>query len=328
AAAAAQPFDQGAPFNNAGYTWVATFTAETPGFYQLGLNLQASLDNNRDGFRLVRNNVQIPYFAGAREKAVVDVTFANEYSKTGNTTMCTVMLPAASKNWQTLEFISSGVFSREPVLEIRKPGRLGWQTFKKAPWISRAESQSILELPLTSLPEGETELRLVVAHGDNRPIEISAVQATYYTHSLFFHAVEAGEYQLYGGNSKAKAPVYDLALIRDHMLKTEPKRIRLGEASTFTGAVDIQRQFNEAFSETGWGLYAVLGLVTLLLITIIVKLFPEDLSAAQAAATAEKSSSEQPSPASADTTEKPDSATDKTGSDKPEKSGSDNKLDE
>lgn len=333
AATAAQPFDQGAPFNSTGYTWVATFSAETPGFYQLGLNLQAALDNNRDGMRLVKNSVQIPYFAGAREKAAVAVTYANEYDKTKNITLSSVTLPAASKNWQTIQFISSGVFSREPVLETRKPGRLGWQTFKKASWTSRTESQSTLELSIASLPEGETELRLAVAHGDNRPIEISSVQATYYTHSLFFHAVEAGEYQLYGGNSKARAPVYDLALIRDHMLKTEPKVIKLGDAAGFSGPLDIQRQFNEAFSETGWGLYAVLGVVTLLLIIIIVKLFPEEEKSVQAAADSAAGTNSEPvaptGPASPEATEQPTSpATEspaKPAPDKPQNGGSDNK---
>ena len=317
--ASAKAVDQGAPFNNTGYNWVAAFTAASPGFYQLDLNLQAALDDNRAGLRLVRNGGQIPYFAGNREKASVAVSLVNEYNRTSNTTICTIKLPAASKGWQALQFTSSGVFSRETVLEISKPGRLGWQTFKKAKWTSITESQSTLEVSLDRLPEGETELRLVVAHGDNRPIEITAAHATYYTQSLFFHVVEAGEYQLYGGNSKARAPVYDLALIKDHMLKNEPIRIKLGDVAEYAGGVDIQRQFNAAFSETGWGLYAVLGLVTLLLIVIIVKLFPEEANAAQPA----PETTEKPQ-ATVDQTSPADESADKTGPDKPHDGGSDN----
>ncbi|PKL46496.1 MAG: hypothetical protein CVV42_16135 [Candidatus Riflebacteria bacterium HGW-Riflebacteria-2] len=281
-----KPIDQGAPFSNAGYSWVATFSVTTPGFYQLGLNMQASLDDNKKGQRLVKNDRQVPFFAGASEKAKADIFVNPVYDKAANTTTCEIKLPAASKQWQSLRIHSSGVFSREAVLETSKPGRLGWQTFKKAPWTSRSESSTVLEIQLSGLREGETELRLVIAHGDNSPIEISAVEATYYTESLFFHAAEAGEYQLYGGNSKARAPVYDLALIKDHMLKNEPNRIKLGEAAAFTGDLDIKRQFNEAFSETGWGLYVVLGVVTLLLIVIIIRLFPEDEKASQTVAAA------------------------------------------
>ncbi|MBU1109692.1 MAG: hypothetical protein KKB51_23630 [Candidatus Riflebacteria bacterium] len=320
-AASAKPVDQGAPFNNAGYNWVAPFKAETSGFYQLDLNLQAALDDNRAGLRLVKNGGQVPYFAGSREKASVDVSHASEYTKTNNTTICTVTLPAASKGWKSLKFVSSGVFSREPVLEISKPGRLGWQTFKKASWTSRTESQSTLEISLDRLPEGETQLRLVVAHGDNSPIEITSAQATYYTQSLFFHAAETGEYQLYGGNIKARAPVYDLALIKDHMLKNEPIRIKLGNVAEYDGGVDIKRQFDAAFSETGWGLYAVLGVVTLLLIVIIVKLFPEDEKSAQASAkaAAEKSASDQAEPTAAETSEKTDTAPDAPPADNSDK---------
>jgi len=324
AAASEKPVDQGAPFNNAGYSWIATFTVSAPGFYQLGLNLQASLDDNKKGQRLVRNDRQVPFFAGASEKAKTDIFVNPVYDKSANATTCEIKLPAASKQWQSILIYSSGVFSREAVLEISKPGRLGWQAFKKASWTSRSESSTVLEIPLSGLREGETDLRLLIAHGDNSPITISAVEATYYTESLFFHAAEAGEYRLYGGNSKARAPVYDLALIKDHMLKNEPNRIQLGEAAAFTGDLDIKRQFDEAFSETGWGLYAVLGVVTLLLIVIIIKLFPEDEKAAQATtanssadqayeasskspAAADSSSSSEPLPAVSPESAKPES---------------------
>ncbi|HAE37787.1 MAG TPA: hypothetical protein DCG57_04010 [Candidatus Riflebacteria bacterium] len=289
---AAKPVDQGALFNNAGYSWVATFSVTVPGFYQLGLNMQASLDDNRIGQRLVKNDKQVPFFAGASEKAKADIFISPEYDKAKNVTSCVIKLPLASKRWQSLRIHSSGVFSREAMLEISKPGRLGWQIFKKASWTSRSENQAVLEIQLAGLREGETDLRLVVAHGDNSPIEITAVEGTYYTESLFFHAAEAGEYRLYGGNSKVRAPIYDLALIKDHMLKNEPSRIQLGEAAAFSGDLDIKRQFDEAFSETGWGLYAVLGVVTLLLIIIIVKLFPEEEKSVAAAAESAQASAE------------------------------------
>jgi len=296
-ATATKPVDQGAPFNNAGYTWIATFTVATPGFYQLGRNMQASLDDNTEGQRLVHNDRQVPIFPASSEKAKTDIFVNPVYDKAANTTTCEIKLLAASKQWHSLRIHSSGVFNREAVLEISKPGRLGWQAFKKAPWTSRSESSTVLEIPLSGLREGETELRLVIAHGDNSPIEISAVEATYYTEPLFFYATEAGEYKLYGGNSKARAPVYDIALIKDNLLRNEPNRIQLGEAAAFTGDLDIKRQFDEAFSETGWGLYAVLGVVTLLLIVIIVKLFPEDEKAAQAAAQSAAQASESPAAA-------------------------------
>lgn len=271
-----QPVDQGAPFNNSGYDWMASFTVPANGFFRLALNQQAALDNNRDGLRLVRNGIQVPYFAGKQTEETVPVAFSAEYEKNSNTSFIVVELPAASKNWLALHFQTAGVFIRNAVLEIRKPGRLGWQTFTKLDWTSRTDGPVALRATLDRLPDGEKELRLVIPHGDNRPLEISSVKASYRSQELFFHANDAGEYQLYGGNSKAKAPIYDLALIKNNLLKSEPKQIKLGEASDFKGSTNVQKHLEETFSETGWGLYLILGLVTALLLVMIVKLFPED----------------------------------------------------
>jgi len=43
----------------------------------------------------------------------------------------------------------------------------------------------------------------------------------------------------------------------------------------------------EAFSDRGWGIYAILGLVTAILLVLIVRLFPEEKKAE--AATQDKS---------------------------------------
>lgn len=271
-----QAVDQGASFNDSGYTWMASLSVEAPGFYRFALNMEAALDNNRDCLRLVKQGMQVPYFAGKLSEETCELKFAPDYEKKTNTTFIEVELPTASKNWQSLILYTSGIFIRNTVLEIRKPGRLGWKTFARQDWTSRTDTESSLSFSLDRLPEGEKELRLVIPHGDNRPIEISAVKASYRGQELLFNAAEAGEYQLYGGNSKAKAPVYDLALIKNNLLKSEPRQIKLGNTFNFKGGTDVQKHLQETFSETGWGLYFILGLVTALLLILIIKLFPEE----------------------------------------------------
>lgn len=276
ASSTAASIEQGAPFNDAGYSWVATFPVAAPGFYQLAMNLKAALDSNPDGIRLVRNGLQVPYFPGRLSESDVELKFSSEYDREKNTTYVNLALPVASKQWRSLKFFSEGVFSRNLVLEIRKPGKLGWKTFKTSTWVNRNNNASGHLIGLERLPEGETELRLVIGHGDNSPIELKSVKAQYQSKTLLFQANEAGEYRIYGGNSGAKAANYDLALIKDSLLTREPQKIQLGEPADYEGASQVGKHIEEAFSDRGWGIYAVLGLVTILLLLIIVKIFPEE----------------------------------------------------
>lgn len=280
AAASAEPvIEQGAPFSDGGYSWVATFSAPAAGFYQLALNLKAALDSNPDGIRLVRNGQQVPYFPGQTSAAAIDLKFTSEYSRENNTTVINIELPAASKQWNNIEFTAGGVFSRTLTLEIRKPGKLGWKTFATSTWKNSNDSAGTHRITLNGLPEGETELRLSIPHGDNSPMQITSVKGLYSSRTLLFLANEPGEYHVYGGNPSAKAPRYDLAMISDSLLTREPHKIQLGEPASHSGASQVKKQVEEAFSDRGWGIYAILGLVTAILLVLIVRLFPEEKKA-------------------------------------------------
>jgi hypothetical protein len=54
-----------------------------------------------------------------------------------------------------------------------------------------------------------------------------------------------------------------------------PEEIHMMNLELFEQS-DWQNRFRSAFSDTGWGLYAVLGLVTLILIGMIPKLLPKE----------------------------------------------------
>ncbi len=268
--------DMGGPFDDSGYTWASSLGEITKsGFYQLRLNQQASLENNRHGLRLVRDNQQVPYFLGGLQQRGVALSVEKEYERDRNETTWTVKLPRASAHWHKLRMTAEGVFSRDLVLEVRKPGNTGWQVWKRVEWTNRHAGETVLETPLAAFPKGQTEIRLVMRHGDNKPIDVKKVEAVYTTRDMFFIAGQGDGYRLVGGNPAASAPSYDLALIRDHVLKKEPIKISMDEMETLKPAA-WKTKISHTFSEQGWGLYAVLGLVTLILLIVIVRLFPKE----------------------------------------------------
>jgi hypothetical protein len=265
----------GGPFLQAGYTWAAPLSGITkPGFYELRLNQKASLEDNRQGLRLVRDNQQVPYFLGELQQRKVDLSAEKEYDRDRNETTWLFRLPRASVHWRKLRLTAEGVFSRSLVFEIRKPGNTGWQPWQRVEWTNRQAGETSLETSLSGFPKGQMEIRLVMRHGDNKPIEIKKVEAGYTTQDMFFIAGQGGGYRLVGGNPEASAPSYDLALIRDHILTKEPVKISMDEIEMLKPP-GWSSTISHTFSEQGWGLYAVLGLVTLILLIIIGRLFPK-----------------------------------------------------
>jgi cytoskeletal protein RodZ len=73
------------------------------------------------------------------------------------------------------------------------------------------------------------------------------------------------------------------------MLKKEPQKVILQETKPFS-KIAFGKQIEEAFSEKGWGLYFVLGLVTLILVVVIIKIFPEEDNENKATSGPEKNS--------------------------------------
>ncbi|GAB4275098.1 MAG: hypothetical protein Kow0029_15970 [Candidatus Rifleibacteriota bacterium] len=268
---------KGGPFESAGYTWVASFSAPASGLCQLALNQKASLDNYRGALRIVKDGNQVPYFAGKIYTRKVKLPVSENYDRSENKTVLEFSLPVASKFWDSVEFNSPGIFNRSPLVMLRKPGKLGWKVWQKLNWIGNNPRNNTFSLNLKGLPEGETDFRIEISHGDNSPIVVSSINAVYRTQDLFFNAAGKGEYFVYGGNPTAKAPAYDISMIRDQLLKSEPQKLTMGETVSYS-EIAVKKQIEEVFSEKGWGLYLVLGLVTLILLVVIVKIFPEEES--------------------------------------------------
>jgi hypothetical protein len=141
-------------------------------------------------------------------------------------------------------------------------------------WQNATQTPSVLRMSLAGLPLDAAKLRITMEHGDNRPIELGKLQASYGAPALLFLASAAGEYALYGGNDKAGAAKYDLTLVQAHLADVLPKTVAMGNIES-AGSAGFKNAFLGLFEDKSWGLYAILGAVTLILMIVIARLFPK-----------------------------------------------------
>ncbi|MBN1903531.1 MAG: hypothetical protein JW927_00375 [Deltaproteobacteria bacterium] len=264
---------KGGPFNDEGYNWRTGFQINKPGFFRLVLNEQAGLEANRQGLRIVKDGMQVPYFFGRKEDRRIDISEEFEYDRENNRSIMPLTVPGVSRHLKDIRLSGKGIFKREVAIETEKPGRVGWQQWLKKEWISTRNETSHFDISVNELPSSRGGMRLIIDHGDNQPILPEKIEAIYQCQDLFFLAKESGEYMVAGGNPKAKAASYDLSIIQDYLFNRVPGKIMMNETVSIQGT-KWSLKLSSIFSEKGWGLYAVLGLVTLILLVIIVRLFP------------------------------------------------------
>lgn len=264
----------GGPFDGKGFRWMSRLKVGEAGYYRLVLNRDASLRAGFGTVRIVKDGVQVPYFSGPSEERKIDLVAVPEYDKNKNKTSWTVELPDRSTELRELSAESSGIFDRTVQFEVPLQGRAGWQTWRTMRWQNTSQTQSVLHVSLVGLPLDASNLRITMEHGDNRPIELGKLQASYGAPALLFLASAAGEYALYGGNEKVGAAKYDLTLVQAHLTDVLPKTVEMGKVESVSSA-GFKNAFLGVFEDKSWGLYAVLGAVTLILIIVIARLFPK-----------------------------------------------------
>ena len=265
---------EGGPFIGKGYRWMAKVKIPEPGYYRLRLNQKVSLSHDPGSIRLVREGIQVPYFRGQSETQEINLQSTSNYDKLKNTTLWTIKLPEPSYKLMEMTMESEGIFDRRVILEIPKPGHTGWQQWKELHWQNLSNAPAVLHFGLEYLPKDISEMRITMNHGDNRPIEIRKVKAIYYTPTLFFLINKHGEYTLFGGNPEIPEAKYDLALVQAHLMEAIPKLAVMENLEPFH-STGVKLKILEVFEDKSWGLYAVLGLVTLVLMILIIRLFPK-----------------------------------------------------
>jgi len=264
----------GGPFDGKGFLWQSRFPVAEAGYYRLVLNRDASLRQGFGTVRIVKDGLQVPYFSGPSEERKIELAATPEYDKKKNRTSWTVELPDRSTDLRELTAESVGIFDRTVQFEVPLQGRAGWQVWRTMRWQNTTQTQSVLRVSLAGLPLDASKLRITMEHGDNRPIGLGKLQASYAAPALLFLASAAGEYALYGGNEKAVPAKYDLTLVQAHLADVLPKTVEMGKVESVSSA-GFKNAFVGAFEDKSWGLYAVLGAVTLILMIVIARLFPK-----------------------------------------------------
>jgi hypothetical protein len=264
----------GGPFDGKGFRWRSRLPVAEAGYYRLVLNREASLGSGASGVRIVKDGLQVPYFSGPSEERKIDLVATPEYDKKQNRTSWTVELPERAGDLAELSAESDGIFDRVVQIEVPLQGRAGWQTWKTQRWQNASQTPSVLRVSLAGLPRDASKLLITMEHGDNRPIELGKLQASYSAPALLFLASAAGEYALYGGNDTIGAAKYDLTLVQAHLADVLPKTVEMGKVESASSA-GFKNAIVGIFEDKSWGLYLVLGAVTLVLMILIVRLFPK-----------------------------------------------------
>lgn len=263
----------GGPFKSRWYTWEAPVEIKEPGYYRVVLNRAASLGGYYDSIRVVKDEKQVPYFMSGGESVETALALNETYDGKTNISTWIIELPQASGAWENMVLQAEGIFSRTLKLETQNTGALSWEEWREAYWTSSKNGKSDLKIPLFMETQGVSKIRITIEHGDNSRIPILKASAFYTAPAICFLADSAAGYNIFGGNQDAKAPQYDMSLVQDILLTQEPKSAAMGECKPLASS-GVKLKFVKLFEDTSWGLYAALGLVTIILIFIIAKLFP------------------------------------------------------
>jgi hypothetical protein len=263
----------GASFSADGYEWKSDINVTEPGYYRFVLHQRASLEGNLRGLRVVRGGNQIPYFLDKGIIKEIDLPAKEEFDRNKNTTTWYVELPQASSNWIGFKLKANGIFNRTLKVERDHPKPVQGTLWKSVPWINTSSTQAELFISLRDFPREETKIRLIMVHGDNKPVKIQGIKAIYDAPAVYFLSDAGGGYELYGGNKNAVAPSYDLELVQDHLMKQIPKETTLSEPK-LVKSEGVTNSVFKLFVQNNWGLYIVLGLLAMGLMIVIARLFP------------------------------------------------------
>lgn len=265
---------EGAPFKADGYSWRSAVKLSGPGYYRIILHQKASLEENLQSLRIVRKGLQQPYFMEKGETKTCELAIKESYDSSGNTTTWYLEFPQASSRWTNLILHSSGIFSRTLKVERDQPKPVQGVLWRTLSWSHSSPDSSELVISLTGFPRQENKIRLVMAHGDNKPLKLEKARLQYEAPALHFLADAAEGYELYGGNDSVQAPSYDMDLIKDQLNRREPRTAELSEPQML-GQSAVKNALANFFAKNNWGLYAVLGFLSVCLIAIIVFVFPK-----------------------------------------------------
>jgi hypothetical protein len=150
-------------------------------------------------------------------------------------------------------------------LEAPRPGEATEYSLAREAHLRRSRPGERVVLPLGL--EQARYLRIAVHNGDDRPLEISRVILRRVRRGLMFQADPRFRCELWYGNTKARAPVYDLAKLPLTVPLQRLPCARLGPARHLRTAPPPPPPWSERHLALFW--VALFGLVSILLLVII-----------------------------------------------------------
>lgn len=283
---------RGATFDPTPWAFRRPVRIAAAGVQQLELDLDV-LAHAQRGFadlRLARAGLQVPYLL---ERPALQRLTPLEFSLAGDPkrphlSRWQIKLPRAGIPITRLNLVSPTVlFQRQLRLFERVTDERRGETVERAlaaaSWSHAPGQVGPLTLNLGSPPTTDV-IFLETDDGDNPPISLSSVQASYPVARLLFKAEvaafgqeKADEISLHYGNRAVAAPRYDLALVARQILAAEKTIAVLGAEET-TGP-DHTHGISLSGSRAGILFWGVLALVVVGLLVVVAKLLPKPPSA-------------------------------------------------
>jgi hypothetical protein len=244
---------------------------------ELDLDVLAGAQPGLADLRLVREGAQLPYLLErpALSRSTVVVFTAVNNPKRPALSRWEIQLPRAGLPLTRLTLESpTALFQRHlRVLEMvmDENGTATERTLAEADWSKTPGRARTLPLNLLSSP-ATAQLLLETDNGDNPPLALGSVLATYPVARLLFKTTP-GPLALYYGNREAAAPRYDLALVAGQILLAE-------KSVAEPGAEEIARNEGWSFhvlagAKGGILFWGALALVVVGLLVVVAKLLPK-----------------------------------------------------
>ncbi|MFZ5482279.1 MAG: hypothetical protein ACOZNI_36295 [Myxococcota bacterium] len=173
---------------------------------------------------------QIPYVTRATGWEAPLELGAMERTEDGSTSLLRVPLPRPDVPVATVRLATGADLFERTVEILRDRGRMT-ETLRYVQWRG-SEQGGALAIAVNDRLGGDLLIR--VQNGDNAPLPVTAVEATTAVWELRARIPEGGARLLYGAPGE-HAPDYDLALLREEVLRTPVPEAKLGpEAATGT----------------------------------------------------------------------------------------------
>jgi hypothetical protein len=270
----------GAPLDAKDWPARRALTIARPGVQELELDPAALSQSRADGgdLRLLRGGNQIPYVLErpALSRALTLTPIAAPDAKRPSLSVWQVKLPQPALPLQRIVLASTTpLFQRQFRIYEKVPGQEGGtveRTLATGDW-RRTPEPGVPETRLFELPERlrSDTLWIESDNGDNPPVALGNVQATYPVVRLIFKVAETDGFSLAYGNRTASAPRYDLSMVAVKLLTASRQGVQLEAASP--AAADQAGRF--AGMNVGYLFWGALALVVVVLLVVVAKLLPK-----------------------------------------------------